>query len=299
MTRLKELNGYSKKNKGNIMRVCIVGIGLIGGSLAIDLRKRGFAEHIVGVDNNIQHQNLALLTGLVDEIETLEKSVEKSDLIILCTPVDRIRETLPAVLTMIQGSKKVVTDMGSTKSSIAEAVVNHPARGRYVALHPMAGTEFSGPLAALGKLFDYKHVIVCDKELSDNDAIGEVIEMLKVLNMKLSYMSSSSHDLHVAYVSHISHITSFSLALSVLEKEQDEENILTLAAGGFESTVRLAKSNAETWAPIFIQNSEFIVEVLDTYIDKMNLFKKYIIEKDSASLSELMNKANEIRKILN
>lgn len=281
------------------MKICIVGIGLIGGSLAIDLRKRGFAEHIIGVDNNIQHQNLAVITGLVDEIDTLRNGVEKSDLTILCTPVDKISETLPEILTIIEGSNKIVIDMGSTKSSIAKAVIGHPARGRYVALHPMAGTEFSGPLAALGKLFDYKHVIICDKELSDNDATNKVIGMLKVLNMKISYMSSSGHDLHVAYVSHISHITSFSLALSVLEKEKDEENILTLAAGGFESTVRLAKSNAETWSPIFIQNSEFIVEVLDTYIEKMNMFKKYIIEKDSVALCELMNKANEIRKILN
>ncbi|OFY39289.1 MAG: prephenate dehydrogenase [Bacteroidetes bacterium GWF2_40_14] len=281
------------------MKICIVGIGLIGGSLAIDLRKRGFAERIIGVDNNIQHQNLALITGLVDEIDTLKNGVEKSDLTILCTPVNKISEVLPEILTMIEGSNKIVTDMGSTKSSIAEAVINHPARGRYVALHPMAGTEFSGPLAAMGKMFDYKHVIVCDKELSDDDAKRRVVEMLKVLNMKISYMRSGSHDLHVAYVSHISHITSFSLALSVLEKERDEENILTLAAGGFESTVRLAKSNAETWSPIFIQNSEFIVEVLDTYIEKMNLFKKHIIEKDSEALCELMNKANEIRKILN
>jgi len=281
------------------MKICIVGIGLIGGSLAIDLRKRGFAEHITGVDNNIQHQNLALITGLVDEVTTLKNGVENSDLIILCTPVNKISEELPEILTMIEGSNKIVTDMGSTKSSIAEAVINHHARGRYVALHPMAGTEFSGPLAALGKMFDYKHVIVCDKELSDDDATQRIIEMLKVLNMKITFMSSGSHDLHVAYVSHISHITSFSLALSVLEKEKDEENILTLAAGGFESTVRLAKSNAETWSPIFIQNSEFIVEVLDTYIEKMNLFKKHIIEKDSEALCELMNKANEIRKILN
>jgi len=281
------------------MKVCIAGLGLIGGSLALDLKRRGFAEIIIGVDNNIRHQNIALLTGLVDEIDSMENATDRCDLIILCTPVNIIKVILPEILTRIEGSKKVVTDVGSTKAGIAKVVADHSARGRYVAAHPMAGTEYSGPLAAVGKLFDYKHVILCDKELSDEDAIGKVMDMLKVLNMKVSYMNSENHDLHVAYVSHISHITSFSLALSVLEKEKDEENILTLAAGGFESTVRLAKSNADTWAPIFIQNSEYIIEVMDTYIEKMNLFRNLIQQGDSKALCDLMEKANEIKKILN
>ncbi len=281
------------------MKVCIVGIGLIGGSLAIDLKRRGFASSIIGVDNNKHHQNIAIHSGLVDKIDTLENAVRKSDLIILSTPVNANREMLPGILSMIKGTSKIVTDMGSTKAGIAAAVANHPNRGRYVASHPMAGTEFSGPMAAIGKLFDYKHVIICDKELSDEDAIRKVIDMYNILNMRITYMKSTDHDVHVAYVSHISHITSFSLALSVLDKEKDEENILKLAAGGFESTVRLAKSNAETWAPIFLQNSEYIIEVLDSYLEKMNLFKKYILEKNSAGLVELMNEANKIRKILN
>ena len=281
------------------MKVCIVGIGLIGGSLAIDLKRRGFASSIIGVDNNKHHQNIAIHSGLVDKIDTLENAARKSDLIILSTPVNANREMLPGILSMIEGTSKIVTDMGSTKAGIAAAVVNHPNRGRYVASHPMAGTEFSGPMAAIGKLFDYKHVIICDKELSDEDAIRKVIDMYNILNMRITYMKSTDHDVHVAYVSHISHITSFSLALSVLDKEKDEENILKLAAGGFESTVRLAKSNAETWAPIFLQNSDYIIEVLDSYLEKMNLFKKYILEKNSAGLVELMNEANKIRKILN
>jgi len=281
------------------MKVCIVGIGLIGGSLAIDLKRRGFASHIIGVDNNIHHQNIALHSGLVDKIDTLENAVKKSDLIILSTPVNTNREMLPKILNLIEGTTKIVTDMGSTKAGIAGAVLYHPNRGRYVASHPMAGTEFSGPMAAIGKLFDYKHVILCDRELSDEDALAKVTEMYNILNMRISYMASSDHDVHVAYVSHISHITSFSLALSVLDKEKDEENILKLAAGGFESTVRLAKSSADTWAPIFIQNSEYIIEVLDNYLEKMNLFKKYISEKDPEGLKTLMNEANKIRKILN
>ncbi|HNW54809.1 MAG TPA: prephenate dehydrogenase/arogenate dehydrogenase family protein, partial [Bacteroidales bacterium] len=208
------------------MKVCIVGIGLIGGSLAIDLKRRGFASSIIGVDNNKHHQNIAIHSGLVDKIDTLENAVRKSDLIILSTPVNANREMLPGILNMIEGTSKIVTDMGSTKAGIAAAVVNHPNRGRYVASHPMAGTEFSGPMAAIGKLFDYKHVIICDKELSDEDAIRKVIDMYNILNMRITYMKSTDHDVHVAYVSHISHITSFSLALSVLDKEKDEENIL-------------------------------------------------------------------------
>lgn len=281
------------------MTVAVVGIGLIGGSLMIDLRKRGFADKIIGVDSNLQHRNIAQLCGLVDETDTLENAVGRSDLIILSTPVDTNCMMLPVILDRITGTSKVVTDMGSTKGSIAKASANHPGRGRYVALHPMAGTEFSGPLAAIGKLFDYKTAIICDPELSDTDALSLAERMLDILNMRKVYMNSSDHDVHVAYVSHISHITSFSLALSVLDKEQEEENILTLAGGGFESTVRLAKSSGDTWAPIFLENSRFIIEVIDNYIEKMNLFKKMIAEKDKEGLKALMEEANKIRKILN
>ena len=281
------------------MTVAVVGIGLIGGSLMVDLRKRGFADSIIGVDTNMHHQNIALLCGLVDENETLENAVAKSDFIILSTPVNTNCLMLPGILDMIAGSSKVVIDMGSTKASIAKASENHRARGRYVAVHPMAGTEYSGPLAAIGKLFDYKTAIICDSELSDTDALHKVEKMLDLLNMHKVYMNSSDHDVHVAYISHISHITSFSLALSVLEKEQEEQNILTLAGGGFESTVRLAKSNGDTWAPIFIENSKYILEVMDTYIEKMNSFRKMISEKDVNGLKALMEEANKIRKILN
>jgi prephenate dehydrogenase len=281
------------------MTIAVIGIGLIGGSLVVDLRKRGFADKIIGVDTNVHHQNIALLCGLVDENDTLDNAIEKSDVIILTTPVNTNCLMLPGILDKIAGTSKVVTDMGSTKASIAEASKNHPARGRYVAVHPMAGTEYSGPLAAVGKLFDYKNAIICDKELSDPDALNLIERMLDTLNMHKVYMNSNDHDVHVAYISHISHITSFSLALCVLDKEHEEQNILTLAGGGFESTVRLAKSNGETWAPIFLENSEFILEVMDTYIDKMNSFRKMITDKDINGLKSLMEEANKIRKILN
>lgn len=281
------------------MTITVVGIGLIGGSLVVDLRKRGFANKIIGVDTNIRHQNIALLTGLVDEIASLEDAIKKSDLIILSAPVNNNCVLLPKILDKIAGTSKVVTDMGSTKGSIARASKDHPGRGRYVAVHPMAGTEYSGPLAAIGKLFDYKPAIICDKELSDADALKKIEKMLEILNMRKVYMKSKEHDIHVAYVSHISHITSFSLALCVLEKEKKEQNILTLAGGGFDSTVRLAKSNGETWAPIFLENSDYIIEVLDTYIEKMNDFREKIKEKDIEGLKGLMEEANKIRKILN
>jgi len=281
------------------MKIAVIGIGLIGGSMMIDLRKRGFADKIIGVDSNLQHQNIAKLCGLVDEIDTLENAIDRSDLIILCTPVDSNCKMLPVILDRIDGTSKVVTDMGSTKGSISKISKHHPKRGRYVAAHPMAGTEYSGPMAAIGRLFDYKPAIICDPELSDHDALELVEKMLTTLNMRIVYMKSSEHDTHVAYVSHISHITSFSLALTVLDKEHEEQNILTLAGGGFESTVRLAKSNAETWAPIFLENSNFILEVIDTYTEKMSLFRKMIAEKDLNGLKALMEEANKIRKILN
>lgn len=281
------------------MIITVVGVGLIGGSLIFDLRRRGFADRIIGVDTNMHHQKIALLCGYIDEQDSLENAVDKSDLILLTTPVNANKRMLPGILDRIYGTKKVVADMGSTKGSIAEAVHDHPARGRYVAVHPMAGTEHSGPLATTGKLFDNKTAIICDKQLSDADALELVEGMLELLNMKKVYMQADDHDMHVAYISHISHITSFSLALSVLEKEREAKNILTLAGGGFESTVRLANSNGDTWAPIFLDNAEHVLEVLDTYIEKMQEFKRLISNKDSDGLKDLMEEANRISAILN
>jgi prephenate dehydrogenase len=236
--------------------------------------------------------------GLADEFLPLDEAVDKSEIIVLCAPVDANCRLLPGILDRISGTGKVVADMGSTKADIASASSGHPARGRYVSAHPMAGTEHSGPAAAVDRLFYDKVAIICDPERSDADALELIVALLQSLNMRIQYMNSAEHDVHVAYVSHISHITSFALALCVLDKEKDSKNILSLAAGGFESTVRLAKSNAETWAPIFIGNSGPVLEVIDTYIEKMNLFKSYIGSSDSLALKELMKSANEIGKIL-
>ncbi len=280
------------------MNICIIGLGLIGGSLAIDLRSRGFASHIVGVENNRQHAAIAELSGMVDETLDLDSAVGRSDLIILATPVDVIIKILPGVLDRIGGTSKVVTDMGSTKGSIGKLVDNHPNRQHYVASHPMAGTEHSGPLAAFSKLFDHKCAIICDSEKSAADALEVVENMYAALNMELIRMDSREHDISAAYVSHISHISSFALSLCVLEKEQNEKRLLNLAGGGFTSTVRLAKSSAEMWSPVFNQNEENVLEVIDTYIEKLQQFKNCIANKDTAGVSKLIVKANEIGKII-
>lgn len=278
--------------------ICIVGLGLIGGSIARSLRLNGFTGRISGVESNPHHCTIAMYRGLADDFLELEEAVERSEIIILCAPVDVNCRLLPRVLDLIRGTTKVVTDMGSTKADIAAAAEAHPARGRYVSAHPMAGTENSGPAAALDRLFCDKIAIICDPERSDEDALELITALLQSFNMHIQYMKSADHDIHVAYVSHISHITSFALALCVLDKEKDYKNIMSLAAGGFESTVRLSKSNGDTWAPIFIGNSGPILEVIDTCIEKMRLFKTHIENGDSAGLREIMKSANEIGMIL-
>lgn len=278
--------------------ICITGLGLIGGSLARSLRLNGFAGKITGVDTNPHHCTIAMYRGLADEFLPLDEAVAKSDIIILCAPVDVNCRLLPGILDMISGTGKVVADMGSTKADIAAVADSHPARGRFVAVHPMAGTEHSGPAAALDRLFNDRIAIICDPTRSDDDALEMITALIESFNMKIQYMNSREHDIHVAYVSHISHITSFALALCVLDKERDTRNIMSLAAGGFDSTVRLAKSNAETWSPIFTGNAGPILEVIDTYMDKIRLFRKHIERGNGEALRQLMTSANQIGQIL-
>lgn len=298
----KIMSESSIKEKGKV--VCIVGMGLIGGSMAIALKNSGYASHIICVDKNEEHSKIAIEMGLADECLSLEDGVKQAHITLICTPVDVICKLLPQVLNRLDELQKagitgkIVADMGSTKLNIAKSVIDHPMRQSYVAVHPIAGTEHSGPQASLDGLFKGKNAIICDGEQCHSGAKDEIWKMLETIGMNVSEMNSRNHDLHVAYVSHISHITSFSLALSVLEKEKSEQNILTLAASGFESTVRLAKSNAQTWAPIFTQNGEFITQVIDSYIEKMILFKKHIQQNNSAALIEMMESANAITKIL-
>lgn len=278
------------------MNVCIIGLGLIGGSMAIDLKKRGFAKHIIGVDNHKLHAHTAERLGLADEICELEEGVRKADVVILATPANVSLHLLPKILDMVE--EQVITDVCSIKKNICERVKSHSKRSHYVAAHPMAGTEHSGPWAAIPNLFDGKAVIFTEAEDSSKEAIEIVTELYETLNMHLVYMSASNHDIHAAYVSHISHISSFALALTVLEKENNEKNIFNLASGGFDSTVRLAKSSAEMWTPIFEQNSENITAVLDNYIKQLQLFKENILQKNSEEMNQMINKANSIKRVL-
>lgn len=279
------------------MKVAIFGIGLIGGSLAKDLRESKFASEIIGVENSEAHAEKALELGLVDRIESKETAVAEADLIILTVPVNALINELKYVLERIK-SHQIVTDCGSTKGVIIDGVRNAPNRNRYVASHPMAGTEFSGPNAAISSLFKDKICIFCDVENSDSDAVETVEKMYRAIGMDIKQMESHQHDIHAAYISHISHISSFVLAATVLEKEKDEEAIFEMAGGGFESTVRLAKSSPATWSPIFQQNKEYLLEAIDTYIEKMYHFRNLINKNKFAELEKFMSEANEIRKIL-
>lgn len=279
------------------MKVAIFGIGLIGGSLAKDLRESKFADEIIGVENSEPHAKKALELGLVDRIETKDEAIKNADLIILTVPVNVLIDELSYVLERIK-PHQIVTDCGSTKGVIIDGVKNVPNRNRYVASHPMAGTEYSGPTAAISGLFKDKICIFCDVENSDSDAVETVENMYRAIGMDIKQMESHQHDVHAAYVSHISHISSFVLAATVLEKEKDEEAIFEMAGGGFESTVRLAKSSPNTWSPIFQQNKEYLLEAIDTYIEKMYHFRNLINKNKFAELEKFMAEANEIKKIL-
>lgn len=301
------------QSKMDKMTVGIVGLGLIGGSMAIDLRRRGFASEILGVEAEPVNASAALNIGLADEIVDLEQCIDRSDIVVLSVPVGTAVKMLPMVLDRFaetrpgpdpaDGSsgvrcKKIVIDVCSTKASLVEAVRNHPARRRYVATHPMAGTEYSGPWAAQPGLFDGRACIICNGDDSDRDAVEEIEALYDCLNMRLTSMDASAHDVHTAYVSHISHITSFALALTVLDKEKDEKHIFDLASGGFSSTVRLAKSNADMWVPILSQNRDNVLKVMDTYIEKMNEFRDAISSGDEKRIRELIGEANRIKRIL-
>ena len=283
------------------MIVGIIGLGLIGGSMAIDLKRRGFAERIIGVENDPVNAEAALKMEIADEVVPLDECVRKSGIIVVAVPVGTAVKMLPGILDLFKedgNGGKIVIDTCSTKSQIVRCVHYHPMRGRFVATHPMAGTEYSGPWAAMPNLFDGRACIFANSEDSDPQALKAVEELYDVLNMRPLYMNADSHDVHTAYVSHISHVTSFALALTVLEKEQDEKHIFDLASGGFSSTVRLAKSSSDMWVPILTQNRDNVLRVIDTYLDKMKQFREAIAEYDGERIEDLIHEANRIKKIL-
>lgn len=283
------------------MKIGVIGLGLIGGSMAIDLKRRGFAGQVLGVDADPVNAAAAEKMGLVDRVTGFDECVDGSDLIIVAVPVGAALRLLPMVLDRFDrtgAADKIVIDVCSTKEQLARQVKYHPCRSRYVASHPMSGTEYSGPWAAKSGLFDGMAGIICDSHESDAKAVKVVESLYDTLNMRIIYMNSSSHDVHTAYVSHVSHVTSFALALTVLDKEKDEKHIFDLASGGFSSTVRLAKSGADMWTPIFMQNSDNVLRVMDTYIEKMNAFRKAIADGDEKAVHELIEEANKIRRII-
>ena len=277
------------------MKLTVIGLGLIGGSMAIDLRKARFTQEITGVDANPENAHEALRLGIIDRIDSLEGAVVNADMVIIAIPVDKVLNTLTTVLDLISDQTTVI-DVGSTKKLIAQAVENHPKRRNYVAAHPMSGTENSGPTAALEGLFEGKINIICDQEKCGPQHLAFAEKVFQVLGMDIAYMTSDEQDHSTAFISHLPHAAAFALANAVLDKE-DREIIFDLASGGFNSTVRLAKSSPEMWGPIFQQNKQYIVESLDVYIKHLKAFRKSI-ESDPAEMMALMKNANRIRGIL-
>ena len=278
------------------MNTTIIGLGLIGGSLAKDLRKSHFATHITGVENNPEHAKQALELGLVDKIEPFEKAVKNTDLVIIAIPVDKEVELLPRLLDLI-GFNTTVTDMGSTKRVITETVKNHEKRKNFVAAHPMSGTENSGPTAALEDLFRDRITILCDQEDSGPQHLALVEKMFQSLGMDIAYMTSDEQDHSTAFISHLPHAAAYALANAVQDKE-DRRIIFDLAGGGFRSTVRLAKSSGTMWHPIFQQNRNYVVESLDVYIKHLQEFRDCMFNKEDERLMDLIVNANKIRTIL-
>jgi prephenate dehydrogenase len=277
-------------------RITIVGVGLIGGSLGLQLHEKKISSRLIGVETNEFHAQKALELEIVDEILPLDDAIQHSDVIILAIPVDSMVTLLPEILNKIDD--QIVIDLGSTKSQLIEAVKDHPRRGRYVAAHPMWGTEYNGPQAAVRGAFEKVAVAICNAKESDEDAVEWTRNMFQKVGMRLLEMDAYAHDLHAAYVSHISHITSFALANTVLEKEKEEGAIFDLASAGFESTVRLAKSNPAMWVPIFKQNRENVLDVLNEHITQLKKFKSCLEKENYDYLLELIQEANKIKGII-
>lgn len=279
-----------------MMTVTIIGTGLIGGSLALALKEKGLATKVIGVDASETHAAQALQLSLVDEVMDWRTALPQSNLVVLAVPVDVGEILLPQLLDEID--KQVVMDAGSVKEGILKTVRDHPKRGRFVATHPMWGTEYSGPQAAISGAFAGKATVICDKQQSDADALEVIENLYRQLHMHILYMTAGEHDLHVAYISHISHITSFALANTVLEKEREEDAIFELASGGFESTVRLAKSNADMWVPVLMQNRENVLDVLNEHLSQLRKFKACLEKENTGYLRELIENANQIQRII-
>jgi len=279
------------------MTISIIGLGLIGGSFAKDLRAAGLASELLGTDASPEHARRALELGLVDRIVSTDEALQQSDAVLLAIPVDAIMALLPRLLDAVKPAQTVV-DLGSTKFLIGEAVRQHPNRARYVAAHPMAGTENAGPDAALSGMFKGKTVLLCDLEWSAPDACKTALELFHAVGLKFEFMSSEQHDRHAAYVSHLSHVAAYALSLAVQNEEKAGYAVPRLAGGGFASTVRLAKSAPEMWVPIFKQNREHVLKAIEAFDERLHEFKNCLKAEDYAKLETLIREANEIRNLL-
>jgi prephenate dehydrogenase len=277
-------------------KVVIVGIGLIGGSFAKGIKRSYPKSIIIGFDKSEDHLQEALELGLIDEKGT-NTSLADANMVFVTIPVDVMVDELPKILNRVNDDC-VVVDAGSTKSLLCTAVENHPKRRNYLACHPIAGTEFSGPSAAFDGLFDGKTNIICEVEKTAFKLQERALVLFQKLGMRIRYMNPGAHDKHIAYVSHLSHISSFMLGKTVIEEEQNERDIFDMAGSGFESTVRLAKSSPDMWTPIFEQNKDNVVKSLEEYIKNLESFKKMMEEDDFKGIYDQMNNTNKIKQIL-
>ena len=278
------------------MKVGIIGLGLIGGSISLKLKEVNNDITVYGFDKNNQSLDFSLSKQIIDYKLDLGSLLD-FDYLFLAIPVESIKSQLASILDKIS-EKTLVIDFGSTKYQICNSVSKHYKRGNFLAAHPIAGTEFSGPIAAKKDLFDNKVMILCETEKTNSSLLSLAIEMFKSLGMNIKTMDAIEHDKHIAYVSHLSHISSFMLGKTVMDKEDDDQTIYDMAGSGFESTVRLAKSSPEMWSSIFIENKKNIIESLDEYILNINNFKKLIETSDQENLNTEMKKINGIKEIL-
>ena len=276
--------------------IYIIGVGLIGGSLALNIKKLNPNAVIYGIDNKPEHLEEALSLNIIDEKAEIG-DIEKADLVVLAIPVDTAVIELPKILDSVSDDTLVI-DVGSTKTDICNAVVKHPKRRNFLATHPISGTEFSGPKAAFIELFQNKTNIICEVEQTAFKLQQKAIELFVNIGMRIRYMNPVAHDKHIAYMSHLSHISSFMLGKTVIEKEKNERDIFDMAGSGFESTVRLAKSSPEMWAPIFEQNKSNVIETLEEYITNLIQFKNLMERDDFESIFKEMKDTNHIKQIL-
>ena len=278
------------------MKVGIVGLGLIGGSIGLKLKDLYDNITIYGYDIDDNSVSYCLKNKIID-VKFDEQFISEFDFIFLAIPVESIKNQLSDYLNKTSDNTLII-DLGSTKFQICNSVENHQNRKNYLAAHPIAGTEFSGPNSAKKDLFNDKVMILCDTEKTDPNLLLDAKKIIKSLGMSIKTMNSKEHDKHIAYVSHLSHISSFMLGKTVMDKEDDDHAIYNMAGSGFESTVRLAKSSPEMWSSIFVENKKNIIESLDEYISNINNFKKLIEISDQKTLNDEMRRINGIKKIL-